>query len=151
MASATSMQTSPAQDAIDFEVVVFQRVGDLVEVTIRGMTRMRDCDIVVSDDPFVTRLTPVGVGPEGPVREYAVRGCVEIVDDVELEVGSGRFSESIIAANLTEDLPVVCTADPAAEGLPVQFLHKRGERYVLTSAADVLADARSWGRTTLVA
>ncbi len=151
MKPVTSMHELPAREAIDFEVVVFQRIGDFVEVTVRGMTRMRDCDLVVIDDPFVTQLTPVGRGPEGAMREYALSRTVEVVEGVDVEVVSGRSIESICAFNLSEDLPVVCSADPCVEGLPSQFLHKRGERYVLTSADDVLLDARLTGGTTLVA
>jgi hypothetical protein len=139
-----------AGEGIEFGAVVFRRQGDVAVVTVRGMTTITDVDLMVIDSDARARIAPVGLAERGPAREYQMEVEVDIVPGKRIEVRGGAFVEAVVASDLPEELPVVCTADPTTAGVPGEFLHRRGDRYVLMNAADAAA-APGFGRTTLVA
>lgn len=114
------------REGIGFEVVVLRRIGDEVEITVRGMTTIVDIDLMVIDTDKRARIAAVGLCIQGPLREYELRTTVEIRPGKQIAVRGGSIAESVVASDLIDDLPVVCTADPTASGLPAQFLHRSG-------------------------
>jgi hypothetical protein len=138
------------REGIAFELVVFRRIGDEVEVTVRGMTTVAEVDLMVVDNDKRARIVAVGPCKQGPLREFELRTSVEVRPGKRLNVRGGSVVESVTASGLVDELPVVCTADPTARGLPAQFLHRRGGRYVLMSSADAPASIGS-RRATMVA
>lgn len=139
-----------AREGIAFELVVFRRTGDEVEVTVRGMTTVAEVDLMVIESDKRARIVAVGPPKQGPLREFELRTSVEVLPGKKLDVRGGSVVESVTASDLVDELPVVCTADPTASGLPAQFLHRRGGRYVLMSGADALGST-GLPRTTMVA
>ena len=136
-------------DTVSFELAMFERVGDDVVVTVRGMAEAA-VELAVFDDGDKATITPVAPCLGGSLRDYGVSTTVDVVPGKKLVVRGLRCSETITAEDLVEGYPVVCSADPTVGGLPERFLHRRGERYVLMGG-DAPAPSRSSGRTTLVA
>lgn len=137
-------------EGVEFGAVVFHRRGDTAFVTVRGMTTVADVDLMVIDTATRARIVAVGLAERGPAREYDLGVDVDIAPGKRIEVRGGALVEAVVASDLPEDLPVVCTADPTTAGVPGEFLHRRGDRYVLMTAADA-ATGPAPGRTTLVA
>ena len=96
-------------------------------------------------------MSPVGSYAEGRIREFSLRTVVPINGRQRIVVQGAQGSEHVIGADVSEDLPVVCGADPTSPELPAEFLHKRGERYVLMGPGRSGSGHGSARRTTLVA
>ncbi len=137
-------------DTITFELAVFERVGDEVHVTLRGMSRCAHVELVVFDDGRRATFTPMGSSSVDRVREYELADAVEFAPGKSLEVRGLNGTEVVMIEDVGEGFPVVCSADPTVPGLPEQFLHRRGDRYVLMSG-DQTAALPVARRTALVA
>ncbi len=146
--------TAGATEEIGFGLVVFERSGDRVDVTVRGITANLDPDLVVFEGARRAHITTVASPAQGRTLEYSLRVSVDAGPGTRIVV-EGRhcgeaLTETIAASELPDGLPVVCTADPASAGLPARFLHRRGDRYVLMTQ-DQVAASRPGHRVTMVA
>lgn len=143
-----------ATEEIGFGLVVFERSGDRVAVTVRGLTANLGPDLVVFESRSRATIMTVASPTQGRTGEYELHTSIVVGPSTRIVV-EGRHCgeetvESIEAAELPDGLPVVCTADPASSGLPEQFLHRRGDSYVLMTAAEAGISGRGH-RATMVA
>ena len=129
-------------DVVSYELVVFERHGDEVELTVRGMTSSLDLDVVCHDRGRGTEVTVVGAPSLSDLRPYEVRTTVELRGDHPIAVRGLHETESLLGGSLPEAMPVVCGADPAQAGVVGDFLHRRGDRYVLMSGGSGAARDR---------
>lgn len=143
------MIDTAVMDTITFELVVFERIGDEIQVRVRGMSACTGIELVVFDDGHKATFTPVGSCATDRLREFDLRDAVEASAGKRLEVRGLNGTEVVMVEDITEGYPVVCSADPMAAGLPRQFLHRRGDRYVLMSGDGAAPTPHH--RTTLVA
>lgn len=143
------MDDTAVMDTISFELVVFERVGDEIRVLVRGMCASTRVELVVFDDGARATISPVGTCVTGRLREFALHDAVEAVPGKRIEVRGLTGAEVVTVEDVVEGFPVVCSPDPTAADLPEQFLHKRGDRYVLMSGSATAAAPSS--RTMLVA
>ena len=143
------MMDTAVMDTITFELVVFERIGDEIQVRVRGMSACTSVELVVFDDGAKATFTPLGSCATDRVREFDLHDAVEATAGKRLEVRGLNGTEVVMVEDIAEGYPVVCSADPMAAGLPAQFLHRRGDRYVLMSGDG--ASPTPTHRTTLVA
>ncbi len=140
-------------EEIGFGLVVFERAGDRVDVTVRGITANLDPELLVFETTHVASITTVASPAQGRTGEYTLHTTVEVGPSTRIVV-EGRHCgedtiESIAVADLPDGMPVVCTDDPTSVGLPERFLHRRGDAYVLMSVDT--DGARPPHRATMVA
>ena len=144
------MQDTAVIDTISFELVVFERIGDEIQVRVRGMSASAHVELVVFDDGRSATLSPMGSCATDRVREFDLADAVDAEPGKRIEVRGLHGAEVVMTEDIAEGLPVVCSADPTAPGLPSEFLHRRGDRYVLMSDDPGETPAPTH-RTTLVA
>lgn len=137
-------------DTITFELAVFERHGDEVTVRVRGMSSCADVELQVFDDGRRAAFTPVGSYTADRIREYELADSVDAEPGKTIEVRGLHGAEVVVMEDLAEGYPVVCAADPSVPGLPEQFLHRRGDRYVLMGSGQPVSSPMAH-RTTLVA
>lgn len=134
-------------DLVAFELVVFERKGDMATVTVQGMSSASDVEMVAFEQRGRRTLSVMGRPSLGEVRSFAVVSDLEVEADHDVVVRGLLDVEVVCLSDLPEHLPLVCGADPSQAGIEGEFLHRRGNRYVLMSTgAD---DGRVW--ETLVA
>ena len=143
------MHDTAVMDTISFELVVFERVGDEIRVRVRGMSASARVELVVFDDGETATISPMGSCVTDRVREFDLADALDASPGKRVEVRGLNGTEVVMTEDLTEGYPVVCSADPTAAGLPQQFLHRRGDRYVLMSGDAPVAQPSH--RTSLVA
>lgn len=131
-------QRVPA-DVVSYELVVFERRGETLEVTVRGMTSAIDLQPAVCEGASRTEISVVGVPALGDVRPFEVRTSVTVRPELPVVVRGLHESDAMLASSLPEGLPVVCGADPTQAELSVDFLHRREDRYVLMHGSDACA------------
>lgn len=138
-------------DGVSFELARFERTPTGVRVTANGMTRMVDVDLmVVEGRAGRVRLSPIGADPSGPLRAFEIVVDLDVDDTVVVDLVGRGSAESIAVADVPQDMALVCGPDPTAHAPAGPFLHKRGDRLVLTSLTDVVSSGRTRDRTTLV-
>ena len=127
------MQDTAVMDTISFELVVFERVGEEIRVRVRGMSASTRVELVVFDDGRHATVTPTGSCITDRLREFDLVDAVDAAPGKRIEVRGLHGTEVVMSEDIAEGYPVVCSPDPMAAGLPHQFLHRRGDRYVLMS------------------
>ncbi len=130
-------------EEVPFELVVFERDATTVTVTVRGMTSCRNVEAVCYEAAQRTSVLVVGTTPGRHVRPYELRQTVDVAAGQTVSVHGLGTVEKVIGSVLPEDLPVVCGADPMLAGLAGDFLHKRGDRYVLMASAIAVRTSQS--------
>ena len=143
------MHDTAVMDTISFELVVFERVGEEIRVRVRGMSASTHVELVVFDDGRHATVSPVGSCITDRVREFDLVDAVDALPGKRIEVRGLHGPEIVMVEDVAEGYPVVCSPDPIAAGLPEQFLHRRGDRYVLMSGDGVASTPPH--RTSLVA
>ena len=144
------MHDTAVMDTISFELVMFERVGEEVRVRVRGMSASTHVELVVFDDGATATISPMGSCLNDRIREFDLADAVDAAPGKRIEVRGLHGTEVVMVEDLADGYPVVCAADPTTAGLPEQFLHRRGDRYVLISG-DAAPTTPSAGRTSLVA
>lgn len=143
------MHDTAVMDTISFELVVFERVGEEIRVRVRGMSASTHVELVVFDDGRHATLSPMGSCVTDRLREFDLTDGVDAGPGKRIEVRGLHGTEVVMSEDIAEGYPVVCSADPMAAGLPEQFLHRRGDRYVMMSGDGVSPTPAH--RTALVA
>lgn len=147
---AASVAPTLGVDTVDFETVMFERRSDGIKVTVEGMSCATGIDLMVFESGARITVTPVGCSAEGHLREYSLVTTLEPSPDRRVVICGLHQSESVLISDLPENLPVVCSPDPLRAPVSGDFLHRRGNRYVLMSSDDQMSSIER-GRRTLVA
>jgi len=122
-------------DDVAFELVVFERSGDEVVVSVHGMSGSAVVDLVEYQRGNVLRLVVDGSWATDRVKPFVANHTVALGSAQTIKVEGGGHREAIPAGQLPQNMPVVCGPDPMLAGLTGDFLHYRDGRLVLMHAS----------------
>ncbi len=131
MQAETKMVERGAYTAIGFEQVVFERAGNVIDIIVRGMTSGSPPELEVFESSQRMSVSAMGSRGFGDQRRFSARTSLDATRAGRITVVGESGCESVLADDLPDGLPVVCSPDPSDPTLPETFLHRRGDRYVL--------------------
>lgn len=118
---------------IPFEMAVFERTESDVRIAVYGMSSGRDLKLELNDSPTRSTISVTATAAGGCVRPYVLYKTVRVSADHALVVQGNSHAEHVAEPDLVDGLPLVCGPDPWLAGLTTDFLHRRGEHFVLMS------------------
>lgn len=138
---------------IAFEMAVFERVDGDVRIAVYGMSSGRDLKLELTDSPTRSTISVTATAAGGCVRPYVLHKTVRVSADRALVVQGHTRAEQVVESDLVDGLPLVCGPDPLLAGLTTDFLHRRGEHFVLMSPTcrRIVAAPSGPARTTAAA
>jgi hypothetical protein len=122
-------------DNVAFELVVFQRSGADVEVSVHGMSASEVVELVQWNRSKVMTLAVEGSWAADRVKPFVANLTVRPEPAQTIRIEGGGHREAIPAGQLPQNMPVVCGPDPMLAGLTGDFLHFRDGRLVLMHAS----------------